>query len=69
MEEIEWAVKEALETGKPVVASMCIGPYHDLNGVPTGECAVRMAKAGRCCTGTRTLFSSYSSNSQTLTYE
>ena len=43
---MEWAIKEALETGKPVVASMCIGPYHDLNGVPTGECAVRMAKAG-----------------------
>ena len=37
---------EALQAGKPVVASMCIGPYADLNGVSTGECAVRMTKAG-----------------------
>ena len=46
MEEIEWAIEAAKETGKPVVASMCIGPHKDKNGVSTGECAVRMAKAG-----------------------
>ena len=27
--------------GKPVAATMCIGPQGDQDGVPAGECAVR----------------------------
>jgi len=34
------------ETGKPVAASMCIGPEGDMHGVSPAECAVRLAKAG-----------------------
>ena len=47
VEEIEWAIEEAKKLGKPVAATMCIGPHRDRNDVPTGECAVRMAKAGK----------------------
>lgn len=43
---MEWAIEVCLKSGLPVVASMCIGPEGDLHGVPAGECAVRMAKAG-----------------------
>ena len=46
MEEIEWAIEVAKETGKPVGGNMCIGPEGDMHGVSTAECAVRMAKAG-----------------------
>ena len=43
---MEWAIEVCKETGKPVAASMCIGPMGDLHGVSAEECAVRMAKAG-----------------------
>ena len=43
---MEWAIEEALKTGLEVAATMGIGEKGDLNGVPAGECAVRMAKAG-----------------------
>jgi len=46
IEEMEWAIQVCKETGKPVAATMCIGPDGDLHGITTGECAVRMAKAG-----------------------
>ena len=50
IEEMEWAIEAAKEFGEklgiPVAATMCIGPEADLKGVPTGECAVRMARAG-----------------------
>ena len=46
VEEIEWAIESAKTFGKPVVASMCMGPKGDKQGVSVGECAVRMAKAG-----------------------
>ena len=46
IEEMEWAIEVAKQTEKPVAATMCIGPEGDLHGVPAGECAVRMAKAG-----------------------
>ncbi len=46
VEEIEWAIELALEYGKPVAATMCMGPKGDAAGVPVAECAVRMAKAG-----------------------
>ena len=48
IEEMEWAIEVAKETNKPVAASMCIGVDGDLHGISTGECAVRMAKAGAC---------------------
>ena len=47
VEEMEWAIQVCKETGKPVASTMCIGPEGDLHGVTAGECAVRMAKAGR----------------------
>ncbi|CAB3980175.1 betaine--homocysteine S-methyltransferase 1, partial [Paramuricea clavata] len=45
-EEAEWAVEVLKETGKPVMASLCISTQGDLKGVPTDECAVRLVKAG-----------------------
>lgn len=41
-----WAVEVLKTTGKPVAATLCIGPEGDLNGVSPGECAVRLVKAG-----------------------
>lgn len=46
MEEAEWAVHVLKSTGKPVAATLCIGPEGDLNGVSPGECGVRLVKAG-----------------------
>ncbi|KAJ3604173.1 hypothetical protein NHX12_028914 [Muraenolepis orangiensis] len=46
VEEAEWAVQALKETGKPVAASMCIGPDGDMHGVSPGDCAVRLVKAG-----------------------
>ena len=43
---MEWAIEVAKEFGKPVAATMCIGPVSDKKGVSTGECAVRMCRAG-----------------------
>ena len=33
-------------SGKPTAITMCIGPAGDSNHVPTGECAVRLARKG-----------------------
>lgn len=46
VEEAVWAVEVLKETGKPVAASLCIGPAGDMHGVSPGECAVRLVKAG-----------------------
>lgn len=46
VEEMEWAIEEALKTGLPVAANMAINEKGDHAGVSAGECAVRMAKAG-----------------------
>lgn len=46
VEEAEWAVESCKATGKPTAVSLCIGPQGDLHGIPTGECAVRLANAG-----------------------
>lgn len=46
VEEAEWAVQVLKATGKPVAATLCIGPEGDLNGVSPGECGVRLVKAG-----------------------
>lgn len=46
VEEAEWAVQVLKTSGKPVAASLCIGPDGDLNGVSPGDCAVRLVNAG-----------------------
>ena len=46
VEEAEWAVEVLRTAGKPVMATLCIGPRGDIDGVPAGECAVRLANAG-----------------------
>lgn len=46
MEEAEWAVETCKATGKATAVSLCIGPQGDMHGIPTGECAVRLAHAG-----------------------
>ena len=46
VEEIEWAIEVALEFEKPVASTVCISPSADAAGVPPGECAVRMTRAG-----------------------
>jgi hypothetical protein len=47
VEEATWAVEVLKETGLPVAASLCIGPDGDVHGVSTGDCAVRLVKAGK----------------------
>lgn len=54
--EIEVAIKVAKQYNKPVAATMRIGPPGDLNGVSSGECAVRMAKAGADIVGVNCSF-------------
>ncbi|KAG7264232.1 hypothetical protein CRUP_022237 [Coryphaenoides rupestris] len=49
VEEAEWAVQVLKTTGKPIAATMCIGPEGDLNGVGPGDCAVRLVQAGVNC--------------------
>nr|DBA23504.1 TPA: hypothetical protein GDO54_014415 [Pyxicephalus adspersus] len=51
VEEAVWAVEVLKEAGKPVAATLCIGPEGDLNGVSPGQCAVRLAKAGASVVG------------------
>ncbi|CAH1241951.1 BHMT [Branchiostoma lanceolatum] len=46
IEEAEWAIELLKSTGKPVACTLRTGPVGDNSGVPAGECAVRMAKAG-----------------------
>ncbi|KAL8203771.1 UNVERIFIED_CONTAM: hypothetical protein K2H54_060825 [Gekko kuhli] len=50
-EEAVWAVETLKESGKPVAATMCIGPEGDMHGVLPGECAVRLVKAGASIVG------------------
>jgi len=56
IKEMEWAIELALTYGKPVGATMCIGPTGDGAGVSPGECAVRMARAGAPIIGINCLF-------------
>ena len=53
---MEWAIEHVKTYGKPVAATICIGPNGDMDGVPLGECAVRMAKAGADLVGLNCLF-------------
>ena len=56
---MEWAIEFALEYGKPVAATMCIGPKGDGDRVPAGECALRMARAGAALVGVNCLYDPY----------
>ena len=56
MEEMEWAIEHAKTYGKPVAATLCVGPNGDEDGITLGECAVRMAKAGADLIGLNCLF-------------
>ncbi|KAI4567782.1 hypothetical protein MJT46_007580 [Ovis ammon polii x Ovis aries] len=51
VEEAVWAVEALKASGKPVAATMCIGPEGDLHSVTPGECAVRLVKAGASIVG------------------
>ncbi|KAM8792475.1 betaine--homocysteine S-methyltransferase 1 [Eudromia elegans] len=51
VEEAVWAVEVLKESGKPVAATMCIGPEGDMHGVPPGQCAVQLVKAGASIVG------------------
>ncbi|XP_028393921.1 betaine--homocysteine S-methyltransferase 1-like [Dendronephthya gigantea] len=55
-EEAVWAVEVLKETGKPVMASLCISSQGDYKGVPTEECAVRLVKAGADVVGVNCKF-------------
>ncbi|KAI3372912.1 hypothetical protein L3Q82_023357 [Scortum barcoo] len=46
VEEAVWAVEVMKSSGKTVAATLCISPHGDKNGVPPGECAVRLVRAG-----------------------
>ena len=47
VEEAVWAVEVLKTSGKTVGATLCISPHGDMKGVPPGECAVRLVKAGK----------------------
>ncbi|NXT12797.1 BHMT1 methyltransferase, partial [Prunella fulvescens] len=49
--EAVWAVEVLKESGKPVAATMCIGPEGDMHGVSPGQCAVQLVKAGASIVG------------------
>ncbi|XP_075399175.1 S-methylmethionine--homocysteine S-methyltransferase BHMT2 [Tenrec ecaudatus] len=55
-EEAVWAVEVLKETGKPVAATMCIGPEGDMNNVAPGACAVQLVKAGASIVGVNCRF-------------
>jgi len=46
VEEAEWALEVLKETGMPTAVTLCIGPEGDMHGISTGECGVRLARAG-----------------------
>ncbi|KAJ0019343.1 hypothetical protein NQD34_006912 [Periophthalmus magnuspinnatus] len=46
VEEAAWAVEVLKTSGKTVGATMCISPHGDMSGLPPGDCAVRLVKAG-----------------------
>ena len=56
IEEIEWAIELAKTYGKPIAATMCIGPKGDETGVSVQECGVRLARAGADIVGINCLF-------------
>ncbi|XP_053443752.1 S-methylmethionine--homocysteine S-methyltransferase BHMT2 isoform X1 [Nycticebus coucang] len=56
VEEAVWAVEVLKESGKPVAATMCIGPAGDMHEVAPGECAERLVKAGAAIVGVNCRF-------------
>ena len=46
VEEAEWAIEVMKATGKPVAVCITISVDKDSNGVPTEECALRLARSG-----------------------
>ncbi len=48
IEQAEWATEVMKATGKPVAVCLTLSLAGDANGVPPGECAVRVARAGTC---------------------
>lgn len=56
VEEMEWVIECIKKYGKPVAATLCIGPSGDAAGVSPGECAVRMHRAGADLIGANCLF-------------
>ncbi|XP_071539803.1 betaine--homocysteine S-methyltransferase 1-like [Panulirus ornatus] len=56
VEELEWAIQEAKQTGLVVAATIAIGELGDLHGVLPGPCAVRMARAGADVVGLNCMF-------------
>ncbi|KAK7071312.1 hypothetical protein SK128_028296 [Halocaridina rubra] len=59
IEEMEWVIEEVKKSGLPVAATMCIGTGGDHRGVPPGECAIRMAKAGADVVGVNCMYDPY----------
>ncbi|XP_011375599.1 S-methylmethionine--homocysteine S-methyltransferase BHMT2 [Pteropus vampyrus] len=55
-EEAVWAVEVLKESGKPVAATMCIGPEGDECNLTPGECAVKLVKAGASIIGVNCRF-------------
>ena len=47
VEQAEWATEVMKATGKPVAVCLSVSLAGDMNGVPPGECAVRVARAGK----------------------
>ncbi|CAK8696229.1 unnamed protein product [Clavelina lepadiformis] len=56
VEEIEMCIDVMKKAGKPIAASMRIGPMGDFNGISVEDCALRMAKAGADVVGTNCMF-------------
>jgi len=56
IQEMEWAIELCKSYGKPIAATMAIGPKGDRAGISAGECAVRMSKAGADIVGANCLF-------------
>ncbi|XP_047448836.1 betaine--homocysteine S-methyltransferase 1-like [Mugil cephalus] len=46
VEEATWAVNVLKTSGKTVGATLCISPHGDRQGIPPGECAVKLVQAG-----------------------
>lgn len=47
VEQAEWATEMIKATGKPVVVCLSISLTGDMTGILPGECAVRVARAGK----------------------
>ncbi|XP_037657255.1 S-methylmethionine--homocysteine S-methyltransferase BHMT2 [Choloepus didactylus] len=55
-EEAVWAVEVLKEWGKPMAATMCIGPQGDMHDLRPGECTVRLVEAGASIVGVNCRF-------------